>query len=277
MEMEEVVLDYPFNFTKDRSVIRTRIFNILTALGDNIRMFSNYVKIQNVFQIIADSKPVWPAIQQLSPTFREAIERSTEDFKRISISDLAYFERKMLLVSLTTIFEVFTEDVLLLGAFYHPDKVFELFPEDKDRKKLQSLLDEKEVYGFGEMVAKKVTFKKRAGQIKNAYKIIHGADLFPDSKTEDALLDLIEVRNNIVHRNGILKESDIANIKYKGVVKRHSMAEFCKITGKSLDSVMMPNFVTFSLNLLDPGFNQIVLDGMDSFINHIKSAILSQF
>ena len=137
--MDELIIDSMFNFTNDPKIINTRIDSIIQTLKKDISSFSSYINVNKVFKIIVEAKPVWLEIQRVSPTFSSVFQHSAENFNGIQIPDLAFFEKKMMIVSLVVIFENFAKDVLLLGAFFYPDRAIKLFPEDtkdeKDKKK----------------------------------------------------------------------------------------------------------------------------------------------
>lgn len=277
--MKELIIDSKFNFSKDRSLIKARIDSIIQALKRDIESFSSYINVKNIFKIIVEAKPAWAEIQRFSPTFTSVIQHSAKTFNGIQISDLAFFEKKMMLVSLVVIFENFAKDVLLLGAFYDPDKVKEMIPdEQKDEKKIiDDCVLNNDILGFESIIKKKLSFKKQAQGLKNAYKIIYEVDFFPNNEVEDILLDLIMVRNIIIHQNAIPREKDFNNLKFKNVIKRNSLLENFKIMGSNLSEGTLPNVITFSLDLFNVDFEHAVLNGMSSMISHISNKVLSQF
>ena len=277
--MKELIIDSMFNFTNDSKIINTRIHSIIQTLKKDIESFSSYINVKNVFKIIVEAKPIWPEIQRVSPTFSLVFQHSAKTFNGIQIPDLAFFEKKMMLVSLVVIFENFAKDVLLLGAFYNPDKVKKLIPdEQKDEIKI---IDEcvlnNDILGFESIIKKRLSFKKQAQGLKNAYKIIYEVDFFPNNEVEDILLDLIMVRNIIIHQNAIPREKDFNNLKFENVIKRNSLLENFKIMGSNLSEGTLPNVITFSLDLFNEDFEHAVLNGMMSLISHISGNILSQF
>ena len=277
--MEEIIIDLIFNFSNDRSIIKTRIHSIIQTLERDIESFSSYINVKNVFKIIVEAKPVWLDMQRVSPTFSSVFQHSAKNFNRIQISDLAFFEKKMMLVSLVVIFENFAKDVLLLGAFYDPDKAKKMIPdEQKDEKKIiDDCVLNNDISGFESIIKKRLSFKKQAQGLKNAYKIIYGVDFFPNNEVEDILLDLIMVRNIIIHQNAIPREKDFNNLKFKNVIKRNSLLENFKIMGSNLSEGTLPNVITFSLDLFNVDFEHAVLNGMSSMISHISNKVLSQF
>lgn len=277
--MEEIIIDLIFNFSNDRSIIKTRIHSIIQTLERDIESFSSYINVKNVFKIIVEAKPVWLDMQRVSPTFSSVFQHSAKNFNRIQISDLAFFEKKMMLVSLVVIFENFAKDVLLLGAFYDPDKAKKMIPdEQKDEKKIiDDCVLNNDISGFESIIKKRLSFKKQAQGLKNAYKIIYRVDFFPNNEVEDILLDLIMVRNIIIHQNAIPREKDFNNLKFKNVIKRNSLLENFKIMGSNLSEGTLPNVITFSLDLFNVDFEHAVLNGMSSMISHISNKVLSQF
>lgn len=280
--MEELIIDSMFNFTKDPLIIKTRIDSIIQTLKKDISSFSSYINVKNVFKIIVEAKPVWLEIQRVSPTFSSAFQYSAKNFNGIQISDLAFFEKKMMLVSLVVIFENFAKDVLLLGAFFYPDRAIKLFPEDtKDEKveknNVENFILNRDVMGFKSAVKKRLSFKKRAKGLKKAYETIYGVDFFPNIGLEDVLHDLIEVRNIIIHQNANPEKKDFEKIRFKDVIKRNALEDNFKIMGVDPSKSTLPNVITFSLDLFNVDFERAVLNGMSSIISHISNKVLSQF
>lgn len=280
--MEELIIDSMFNFTKDPLIIKTRIDSIIQTLKKDIASFSSYINVKNVFNIIVEAKPVWHEIQRVSPTFSSAFQYSAKNFNGIQIPDLAFFEKKMMLVSLVVIFENFAKDVLLLGAFFYPDRVIKLFPDDQENEKaekrmVENLILNKNVLGFESAIKKRLSFKKRAKGLKKAYETIYGVDFFPNIEVEDVLHDLIEVRNIIIHENAIPKEKDFEKIRFKDVIKRNALEDNFKIIGVDPSKSTLPNVITFSLNLFNEDFERAVLNGIVSIISHISNKVLLQF
>lgn len=280
--MKELIIDSMFNFTKDPLIIKTRIDSIIQTLKRDIESFSSYINVKNVFKIIVEAKPVWPEIQRVSPTFSSVFQHSAKNFNGIQISDLAFFEKKMMLVSLVVLFENFAKDVLLLGAFFYPDRAIKLFPDDQEDEKaekrnVENFILNKNVLGFESVIKKRLSFKKRAKGLKKAYKTIYGVDFFSNIEVEDVLHDLIAVRNIIIHQNAIPKEKDFKKIKFKDVIKRNSLEDDLKVIGSDLSKNTLPNVITFSLNLFNNDFYEAILNGMNSIISHISNKVLSQF
>ena len=262
--MKELIIDSMFNFTKDPLIIKIRIHSIIQTLEKDIESFSSYINVKNVFKIIAKANPFG------------------ENLKGLKISDLAFFEKKMMLVSLVVIFENFAKDVLLLGAFFYPDRAIKLFPDDQEdekaeKRKVENLIFNKNVLGFESAIKKRLSFKKRAKGLKKAYETIYGIDFFPSIEVEDVLHDLIEVRNIIIHENAIPKEKDFENVRFKDVIKRNSLLEDLKKMGSDVSENNNSNVITFSLDLFNVDFERAVLNGMSSMISHISSKVLSQF
>jgi len=277
--MKELIIDSMFNFTNDRSIIKARIDSIIQTLKKDIESFSSYVNVKTVFEIIVEAKPVLPEIQRVSPTFSSIYQHAAQSLNGIQLSDLALFEKKMMLVSLVVIFENFTKDVLLLGAFYYPERAINLFPDDQkdEKKKVESFILNKDVLGFEYAVKKRLSFKKRAKGLKKAYQTIYNVDFFPNFEVEDVLHDLIGVRNIIIHENASPKKKDFESIKFKDVVKRNNLEENLKDIGGDPSKSTLPNVITFSLNLINNDFERAVLNGLRSLISHISGNILSQF
>ena len=280
--MEELIIDSLFNFTTDRSIIKSRIHSIIQTLNSDIMSFSSYVNVKNVFKIIVEAKPVWLEIQRVSPTFSSIFQYTAKRLNGMQLSDLAFFEKKMMLVSLVVIFEKFAKDVLLLGAFFFPERAINLFPDDQkdekdEKKKVESFIFNKDVLEFESAVKKRLSFKKRAKGLKKAYLTIYNVDFFPNSEVEDILHDLIGVRNIIIHENANPKQKDYESIKFKDVIKRNSLEEDLKVIGSNPSKDILPNVITFRLNLFNNDFDGAVLSGMRSLISHISDKVLSQF
>lgn len=278
-KMKELIIDSMFNFTNDRSIIKARIDSIIQTLKKDIESFSSYVNVKTVFKIIVEAKPVFLEIQRISPTFSSIFQHTAKSLNGIQLSDLALFEKKMMLISLVVIFENFAKDVLLLGAFFYPERAINLFPDDQkdEKKKVESFILNKEVLGFESAVKKRLSFKKRAKGLKKAWQTIYNIDFFPNNEVEDVLHDLIGVRNIIIHENANPKQKDFESIKFKDVVKRNSFEENLKVIGSDSSKSTLPNVITFSLNLFNADFERAVLNGLMLLISHINGNILSQF
>lgn len=59
-------------------------------------------------------------------------------------------------------------------------------------------------------------------KLKNLFKNIFGFDFFPDLKTEKLFLDLILLRNVIVHDGGSIETRHVEQLNYKDVVEKIS-------------------------------------------------------
>ena len=280
--MKELIIDSMYNFTNDRSIIKARIDSIIRTLQKDIESFSSYINVKNVFKIIVETKPVWLDIQRVSPTFSSVFQHSAKSMNGIQLSDLAFFEKKLMLVSLVVIFENFAKDILLLGAFFYPERAIDLFSDDQidekdEKKKVEGFILNKDVLRFESAVKKRLSFKKRAKGLKKAYQNIYGINFFPNIEIEDVLHDLIGVRNIIIHQNSIPKQKDFEKIRFKDVIRRNSLEDDLKVIGSNSNRSPLPNVITFGLNLFNTDFERAVLNGLMSLISHINGNILAQF
>jgi len=263
-----MVIDSKFNFKKDLSLIRSRINSIVTDFEKDIEYFGTQINTYTILKILIEVK------DKLPYKYLETIKKLAPNFKNKSISDLEYYESKMIIISLTIMFESFYKDIILLGAFYNTKSIINYFDGKGTLKNVIDAIETNDTKKFENLIINKLSMKENGKEIIKIFKFIYNKKFFPSENTQTILCDLIKIRNIIVHQNSKPKEKDYENISQANVIIKHDlnkdMAMFSKVNFPT-------NIIIFRLNLSNKEFLMNIINGLNSFVIHIKENIFSNF
>jgi tetratricopeptide (TPR) repeat protein len=96
-------------------------------------------------------------------------------------------------------------------------RYFENSESENERVQIKNINKDR-IVNYGNMAKKHVTFKRNGKKLKNIFNHIFGFPLFPDEEIESIILDLVLIRNIILHEGGWPQPYHAELIRNNGVI-----------------------------------------------------------
>jgi hypothetical protein len=180
-------------------------------------------------------------------------------FPTIKDKEASHFFLENIIIRTVSVIEEYLKSLLFVAAFHRRERIIEYIKNSGDN----SLLDKIEsgrIDALSAAISKELSFKKDAKKLKRIFHILFDGQLFPNSEVENSILDLILVRNIIVHEGGSPKEKHVSKIRTPGVIIIFSELKLIKSK-------------LYKLEILENNFFLNTLKSIQALMIHINEII----
>jgi len=174
--------------------------------------------------------------------------------------DLAQFIMEHIIIRAVSNFEELIMSIVFHSAINQTDKVIKFFRKSNKKSDRERIEKIKLLGHYGHLAQTHVSFKNNAKNLKKIFEYLFEFSLFDNEDNERIILDLIRVRNLIIHNGSWPQERHAKKIKTPGILIE---AKKIKNTNGEIISI------SYKLELLKNTFMKDTFKAILAVNNHI--------
>lgn len=135
-------------------------------------------------------------------------------------TEMANFFLQHVVIRLHSYFEEYLKCLIFNISVRNIDSIIKYFEDsgsDRQREQIKKI-DRNRIAEYGNLAAQQASFMKKGKKLKKIFEYLFGFPLFPDENTERMILDLVLVRNIIIHAGGSPTTQYAKQIRTPGVI-----------------------------------------------------------
>ena len=139
--------------------------------------------------------------------------------EKLKDEDIMQFALEYILLRIVSFIEEFLGCIILIGGCWQEALLrsyFLDFGSDKAKTDVQGGCNLGSLIHYAKS---EISFKNNAKKIERIFRHLFGLSPFPDQKTKDIILDMVLVRNIIIHEGGWPSEQHFRQVRTSGAIK----------------------------------------------------------
>lgn len=182
--------------------------------------------------------------------------------EKLKDEDIMQFTLENILIRIESFIEEFLECIILIGGSWQEALMrsyFLTYGSDKAKTDVQGGCNLGSLIHYAKS---EISFKDNAKKIERIFQHLFGLSPFPDQKTKDIILDMVSVRNVIIHEGGWPSEQHFEQVRTSGAIK------ISRTINMSAGEISF-----YKLELTDKKFVINALMAVQSLMQHLNSRL----
>jgi len=182
--------------------------------------------------------------------------------EKLKDKDIMQFALEYILIRIISFIEEFLGCIILIGGCWQEALLRSYFlthGSDKVKTDVQGGCNLGSLIHYAKS---EISFKENAKKIERIFQHLFGLSPFPDQKTKDIILDMILVRNVIIHEGGWPSEQHFRQVRTSGAIK----------ISRTIN-IYVGETSFYKLELTDKNFVFNALMAVQSLMQHLNSGI----